>query len=275
MKKKILTCSVFVFLFAIVFSIDDVHAQKIKRAGRQTSYPRIIAHRGYWDTLGSAQNSLSSLQNAQSSRCYGSEFDVIVTFDGIPVINHDASIDKFPIEQTNYLLLKDIHLKNGEVLPTLKDYLLQGKKNKNTKLVLEIKPHQTVENEDRAVEIITRSVKEARMERQVEYISFSLHICQKIREQQKQVPVSYLGGNCSPREIDSLNLSGIDYNYRVFLQHPEWIKEARERNLTVNVWTVNEVEQMKQCLLWQVDFITTDKPIILQQQIKYKLNNIK
>ena len=37
---------------------------------------QVIAHRGYWKTEGSAQNSISSLQNSYKIGVYGSEFDV-------------------------------------------------------------------------------------------------------------------------------------------------------------------------------------------------------
>ena len=35
---------------------------------------KVIAHRGFWKTPGSSQNSISSLQQADSLGCYGSEF---------------------------------------------------------------------------------------------------------------------------------------------------------------------------------------------------------
>ena len=38
--------------------------------------PEVIAHRGYWDTEGSAQNSIRALVKADSIGCYASEFDV-------------------------------------------------------------------------------------------------------------------------------------------------------------------------------------------------------
>ena len=37
---------------------------------------KVIAHRGFWKTPGSSQNSISSLLKADSIGCYGSEFDV-------------------------------------------------------------------------------------------------------------------------------------------------------------------------------------------------------
>lgn len=41
----------------------------------------VIAHRGFWKTDGSAQNSLAALVKADSIHCYGSEFDVWLTTD--------------------------------------------------------------------------------------------------------------------------------------------------------------------------------------------------
>ena len=55
--------------------------------------PRVVAHRGYWRTEGSAQNSITSFQKAAEVGCWGSEFDVWLTADGVPVVFHDATID--------------------------------------------------------------------------------------------------------------------------------------------------------------------------------------
>ena len=54
---------------------------------------KVIAHRGFWNCEGSAQNSIAALQKAQEIGVYGSEFDVSITADGIPVVNHDVDID--------------------------------------------------------------------------------------------------------------------------------------------------------------------------------------
>lgn len=40
---------------------------------------KVIAHRGYWDCEGSAQNSIASLKKAAEAGVYGSEFDVQMT----------------------------------------------------------------------------------------------------------------------------------------------------------------------------------------------------
>ena len=55
--------------------------------------PNIVAHRGFWRTDGSAQNSIASFQKAAEIGCWGSEFDVWMTADGVPVVFHDAVVE--------------------------------------------------------------------------------------------------------------------------------------------------------------------------------------
>ncbi|MDR3061852.1 MAG: glycerophosphodiester phosphodiesterase [Dysgonamonadaceae bacterium] len=230
---------------------------------------KVIAHRGYWDCEGSAQNSIFGLKKAQEIGIYGSEFDVIITSDGIPVINHDSKIkgsndSLLTIENTPFEQIKGLKLKNGELLPTLESYLEQGKKNKKTKLILEIKPHSTKEIEDKAVKIITEMVSKSGMEKQTEYISFSMNICKEILRYQPKAEIAYLNGDFSPSEVKKAGLTGLDYHFEIFRTHPEWIAEAKKLGLTTNVWTVNDLSIMRKMIDLKVDFITTDKPEILK-----------
>jgi len=232
--------------------------------GGATAQTKVIAHRGYWNCEGSAQNSLAALQKAHEVGVYGSEFDVIITLDGMPVINHDDSLGGYHIETTPYALLKDIRLPNGETLPTLADYLKAGKQTVETQLILEIKPHKQEANERRAVGTVLAMVKEAGMEKQVEYISFSLFVCKELVRLSPASPVAYLGGDLAPAQVKESGLTGIDYNYQKLTEHPEWIAEAREAGLSINVWTVNLPEVMNRFIKQGVDYITTDKPVELK-----------
>lgn len=232
------------------------------------SQTKVIAHRGYWDLEGSAQNSITALNKAHEVGAYGSEFDVSITADGIPVVNHDDSIQGFCIETSLYEEIKDLKLKNGETLPTLEEYLIQGKQNKGTQLILEIKPHKRVVNEDRAVTAILALVQQYQLEDQVEYISFSMNICKELIRRAPAAQVSYLRGEVSPSDLKILGFSGLDYHYKVFEKYPGWIREAKDAGLTVNVWTVDDPVVMQSMIGQGVDFITTDKPEQLQEILK-------
>ena len=87
---------------------------------------KVIAHRGYWKTEGAAQNSIRSLERANEIKVYGSEFDVHLTADNVPVVYHDRKIEGKDIQTASYAELKDLKLSNGETLPTLEQYFGQG-----------------------------------------------------------------------------------------------------------------------------------------------------
>lgn len=69
---------------------------------------QVIAHRGFWKTEHSAQNSITALNKAAENKLYGSEFDVQLTADGVVVVNHDDTIQGFTIGKTNYDNLKGL-----------------------------------------------------------------------------------------------------------------------------------------------------------------------
>jgi len=134
----------------------------------------VIAHRGFWKTDGSAQNSIAALVKADSINCYGSEFDVWLTKDNKLIVNHDASFMGQRMEDSNYEQLQKLRLKNGETMPGLSDYLTEASKLK-TKLILELKEQSSAERESEAVKKIVAMVHDMKLEDRMEYISFSKH----------------------------------------------------------------------------------------------------
>lgn len=222
---------------------------------------RIIAHRGYWKSEGSAKNSITSLKKAAEARVYGSEFDVQLTKDQNVVVNHDDTIKGLMISDVTYAELKDIKLNNGERISTLDDYLEAGKALPNIQLILEIKPHRTKAEEDAVTAIVVRKVKEMKMEKQVEYISFSMNICEQLVKLTPNSEIAYLKSDMAPKELKAKGINGIDYHYKAFEMKPEWVDEAHQLGMKVNVWTVNDTKLIQKMLDLKVDFITTDLPV--------------
>lgn len=231
---------------------------------------KVIAHRGYWDCEGSAQNSIVSLKKAAEAGVYGSEFDVQMTKDKELVVNLDDSIEGLLIGDTPYSQLKDLKLKNGETLPTLDDYLKAGKELPQVQLILEIKPHRTKAEEDEATSIIVRKVKEMQMEKQVEYISFSMNICEQLVKLTPESEIAYLKSDVAPKELKEKGMNGIDYFIMVMANKPEWIEEAHQQGMKVNVWTVNEPDHIRKMIDLKVDFVTTDHPVEALQLVNKK-----
>jgi Glycerophosphoryl diester phosphodiesterase len=226
------------------------------------SKTKIIAHRGYWNCEGSAQNSITSLRKAAEVKVYGSEFDVQMTSDGVAIVNHDASINGLVICKTPFSQLKDITLRNGEKISTLEQYLIEGKKHKKLKMILEIKTNASQEIEDQLTKETVRLVKKYKMEKQVEYISFSLFICQELKKITPKSKIAYLSGDYDPSRVkNELKISGVDYHFSVFRKNPTWIQECRKNKLLINAWTINNLDDIKEFINLGIDYITTDEPV--------------
>ncbi len=226
---------------------------------------KAIAHRGFWKTEGSAQNSLAALKKAHEIGVYGSEFDVWLTADGVPIVNHDASIFGFNIETSTYNEILTDTLPNGEKIPALDAYLALGKELKGMRLILEIKSHKRVVNEDRLVKQCVELVKKYDLEDRVDYIAFSMNVCKELKK--PEATVVYLNGDVSPADLKEIGLTGLDYNHKVLTENPSWPEEAKGLGLTTNVWTVNDGDQMKTFINENIDFITTDEPLALLEML--------
>lgn len=221
---------------------------------------KIVAHRGYWDCAGSAQNSITSLKLADKIGCYGSEFDVHLTKDGVIVVHHDQNVGKIDIQTSTYKALKKERLKNGEKIPTLEQYLNAGK-DLSCKLVLEIKRQMVQSHEDSLVRQCVDMVKSKGLTDRIVWISFSGKACELLHQLLPDAHIQYLLGDWDPKTIKAKGLSGIDYEQKVLALHPEWIKECHDLGLVVNVWTVNDLNTINQFIKAGVDFITTNAPV--------------
>jgi len=230
--------------------------------------PQTIAHRGYWQAENSAQNSLTSLVLAQQIGAYGSEFDVWMTADGHIVLNHDGVIDGVRIETANYEDIEHKTLPNGERIPTLEQYLEQGRQNPDVRLVLEIKSHATGERNSEVTAAVVEAVRKADMQNQVDYIAFALNVCIDLARLEPEANIAYLSGDKTPQELKDLNITGLDYNIGVFRRHPEYVEEAHRLGLTINVWTVSAPDDIREMAALGVDFITTDNPVECMEILK-------
>ena len=85
-----------------------------------------------------------------------------------------------------------------------------------------------------------------------------------------RVRSAYLSSDLTPAQLKELGCTGVDYNYAVIQQHPSWVEECHRLGMTVNVWTVDRPEVMKEMMEKGVDYITTNEPVLLQTLIKGK-----
>lgn len=251
MKKQIL------LLMLGIFSLSGAVAQT-----------KIIAHRGFWDTENSAQNSITSLYKAAEAGCYGAEFDVQTTSDGVLIVYHDNDIEGMYIPDTPYEKLRNFKLKNGEILPTLDQYLIHAKNCPDIKLILEIKAGKLPEEKVKSfVNSVLEHVDRHQLQGRTEYIAFNMDICKELRRRRPDVDIAYLNGDASPSQLKELGLTGPDYHHSKFTDNPDLVNQAHQQGLIVNVWTVNDSALMKKLIGMGVDYITTDKPLLVKKII--------
>lgn len=235
---------------------------------QQLPRTQTIAHRGDWQPEGSAQNSRTSLQRALDLQIFGSEIDIWLTRDGHIMVNHDATYEGVTVQDTTYVACKDLRLKNAETMPQLKDLLKILKKSKSpTKLVVEVKNHRDPQRSRDCAEAAVKAIRRSKLEDRVMYISFSIEACETIHQLAPQAEVAYLSGDRTPAELHAMGLTGLDYHINVYRKHPEWVKEAHDLGMNVNVWTVDKAEDIEAMRDLGVDYITTNAPVLCQQLI--------
>ena len=214
-----------------------------------------VAHRGASGY--EKENTMAAFIKAVALGCDGIETDVQLSKDGIPVLIHDETVDR-TTNSAGYV--KDMTVEELKMLgiPTLKE-LLELAQQHDLILNLELKngivPYVGLE------QMVIDLLKQYRMEQQVILSSFnhiSMVICKRLAPEimtgllymeHLYKPYKY----CRYAEADAL--------------HPHFqtvslglIEAAHENGLKVNVYTVNEEEDIKQMVMWGVDMIISNYP---------------
>lgn len=230
----------------------------------QAARPKVVAHRGYWNTDGSAQNSIRSLVKADSIGADFSEFDVWMAADDVLVVNHDSEINGYVIPDTPSTTLREnVKLRNGEVIPTLEEYLTTAQGLK-VGLVFEIKWMADAERQRQCVRKGIEMINEKGLTDRTIYITFSPVAHDELGKQ--GVPHYYLTG-CSPQQLVEMGSNGPDFQFEVFYKNTDFIPEFKRLGMPINVWTPSTADHFTYFIDQDVDYITTDNPELLQKML--------
>jgi len=239
---------------------------------------RIISHRGAWKNTGHPQNSIASFRAAAEMGCHGSECDVHLTSDDSLVVYHDLSHAGMLIEKTTYADLVKVPLKNGEKIPTLREYIAFATRQSGTKLIIDIK---TPKEAARATEIALATahlVKQMNAEKWVEYLAGYLPAIEALRKV-TDLPVAYLGRwrdelpEMHPDSVIGRGIGYIDYQDVHYFKHPEWVDAFKQAGIHLNAWIVNTDKDMDWFIGRDFDYITTDEPERLFEKYEKKGKN--
>ena len=229
---------------------------------------KFIAHRGFGKEK--KGNTLTAFQCAADSAVYGVETDVRITKDGIFVAFHDKSTANLcgkhkVIEKTNYKDVQKLKVLDGlrrHCVPLFMDYLRNCKSNRKI-AVVEIKSNLSKEQTETLVELISDN----NYLSNTIFISFNRRVLKYIRKLLPKQPIQMLTIKYREEDLDFLQENKFDIDISHLQLTKERIAEFHKRGIFVNCWTVNGSRRSKNLQQWGVDFITTDKIAISDNEI--------
>jgi glycerophosphoryl diester phosphodiesterase len=256
--------------YGVIVKIDKV-AVDFELVKDEFIHNKVIAHRGAYKNHHLTENTIGSLKKAIELGYEGSEFDIWLSSDNVPVICHDGSVQGKQIEKTTAAELQKVDLKNGDVVPTLEQYLQVIKSQNKTCLFLEVKTSGISQERSLAVaDSAVRLVHALKAQAWIKYISFNYGVLQRIRQLDPAANTAYLSGDKKVTELVADKVSGLDYPFYSFHPDKKLTQEAHQHGLSVNVWTVDKKEEMEFLLSCGVDMITTNEPEMLMDIITNK-----
>ncbi len=237
---------------------------------KKTDRPLIWAHRG---ASGYApENTLESFKKAIMLGADGIELDVQLTKDDRIVVIHDETIDRisdgkgwvkdYTLEELRRFNYNKTHPEFAHAdIPTLRE-VYELMKPSGLTINVELKTGIVFYEElERKVIELTR---EMEMEDNVLYSSFNHYTCVKLHELNPDAYVGFLYADGSIDMAEYAKQHGADALHPALynLQFPNYMKDAADRGLDVNVWTVNEEQYMQMCCRLGVNAIITNYPDI-------------
>ena len=231
---------------------------------------KIIAHRGFSGIY--PENTMLAFKKAIEIGADGIELDVHLSKDGQVMIIHDEALKRTTgldgvISDYTRAELEKISAgktKNDEFgftpIPSLEEYLafMAEHKDKFTNIELKTAPVYYPEIEEKTLEL----VRKFDLEKNIIYSSFNWL---SIERMQRLGTISETGllfsGMKLYNQAHIIKSLGINYFHPDFNDlTDEIVKSYLDNKVGLNVWTVNEIEDMKVCLSWDIDGLITNFP---------------
>ena len=240
---------------------------------------KVVGHRGvrfntpYEPETPYYENTIPALKYAQTLGIYAAEFDVQVTSDNKIIVFHGPTVPGLnkSIHSITFDEARAVVLPGGSHMPTLEEYLAQAKKNPDMKVICEIKKQTTPEKETLAAERVIATVKKMKMEAQVEYTTFSDWCVQELHRIEPKAKVLFLESGVFVHDPDYCKSRGYDaisYDMNGFMNHPGYIKRAKELGMETTLWIVNDYEIVDSAILHGVDYVSSDHPERIVEYLK-------
>jgi glycerophosphoryl diester phosphodiesterase len=221
----------------------------------------VFAHRGLHVT--ERENTLASFRGAVALGVDGVELDVRRTRDGVLVVHHDAAIESVPIAQSDRSALPDYVATLAEALDSL-DGVVVNVEIKNGRGASEVYD----EHGDLARQVLA-AIDDAGWSEKVIISCFDLATCAYVRSTNREIPVAWLLWDVALGDaLVQAHLLGFNaVNPHSSTVDEAVVERARELQLDVNVWTVNELADIERMVALDVACIITDDPALARSVV--------
>ena len=89
------------------------------------------------------------------------------------------------------------------------------------------------------------------------WIAFDYNICKKLVELYPDSQIQYLNGDKAPSAVYADGINGIDYKDSKLKDN--WITQAHSLGMEVNVWNLDDTNDILKYISKGVDYITTNE----------------
>lgn len=238
----------------------------------------VIAHRGasaYYP-----ENTMSAFRGAVEMGADMIELDVLLSKDGIPVVFHDAELDRKSDGKglvSDYTLqeLKQLDAGSwfdtrfkGEKIPTLEEVLSYTKDK--IAVNIEIKTEAVSDNAENGIEQkVIDLVRNYEMTDKVIVSSFDYRVIERFASMAPEIRTALLyerrqSHGRTPTELVS-HYHADGFNFSVQQMADNWTKALNQNNIPFFVYTVNDPELMKTVISKGAKGIFSDKPDVLKR----------
>lgn len=233
-----------------------------------TGKVEVIAHRGFAQMA--PENTLAAFTQALDLGYHALEFDLRLTKDGVPVVLHDATLDR-TTDGTGAvadLVLADITGLNAAArqpnwppqrIPLFEQVVALAKPG-HARLYAEIKQPANAAG----IAEMVRVVREAGLEGQTCFCSFQLDYLRKVRAESANVALALIASDIGQLSAFA-ELSGdrtLMLRRRPLLENEGWVAACRATGTDVSAWPVSSQAQVRELARADVYRITCDRPLV-------------
>ncbi len=234
----------------------------------RSSRPLVIAHRG-GSKIG-PENTITAFDRGLAAGADGLELDVHLSRDGTVVVHHDAWLDRTTQAKGPLAVRTAAELAELDI-PTLRDVF---ERYPEIGIIIELKQGGAM-----LADAVVQEIRRAGAAGRVCLGSFSLTALRAARASAPEIATS--GARFEVRVAlyrSWLHLTPGRVRYQAFqvpevsgttrVVSPRFVQLAHKAGLAVQVWTVDEPDDMRRLLDWGVDGIISDRPDIAAEVVR-------